>query len=430
MFIRSEFAQLEGFIPDSSSIFIVDTIWVQGNKITDEDIILRELTFMKGDTLTLKLLEYNRERIYSLGLFTKVDLLPYHSYSNNILLIYVEESWYIYPIPTASLRDNDWNKLSYGINLIVKNFRGRNETIITTLELGYDPSFRVMYYKPNIIPGSDIFWGIDLLYTSITNKSKSAYQLYGGDFSQKFFIAGLEVGKRFGTFQRLSGKLNYNYIESPVFISSVNASNSRIDRYPSINFLYSYDTRDLAQFPKEGILGTANVEFKGLGVNNINYQIFGIDFREYRKLIDDLTTKWRLAARFSSGKTIPFYDYSIIGYNEKIRGYYSRVLEGNNYFLGSLELLYPLIKDFNITFDFIPVLPRELLSYRIGLYLELFGDTGAAKILGKPLRSTDFESGYGFGFSMLFLPYNILRFEIAFDEYKNSEFILGLGLSF
>jgi len=203
-----------------------------------------------------------------------------------------------------------------------------------------------------------------------------------------------------------------------------------MDRYPSFGIGYSYDTRDLIQFPKEGIFGSAFLELKGLGINDISYQVFGLDYREYRNVFNDLTAKWRFAARFTSGKTIPYYDYSLIGYAEKIRGNYSKRLEGNNYYVGSLELYYPLIKDFNISFDFVPIVPKELLSYRIALYLELFGDAGATKFLGDPLSFNDFRSGYGVGLNLLILPYNILRFELAFDEYMKSEFILGLGISF
>ena len=408
----------------------VDSILVQGNEITEEEIILRELTFNPKDTVSQALLNYNKERIYSLGLFTKVDLFIYPENKKNVLVISVEESWYIYPLPVVSLRENDWNKLSYGFYVVIKNFRGRNETIISRAEFGYDPALQLSYYKPNVIPGSDFFWGADILYTSITNKSINAFYLFGGDFSQKFIVGGLQIGKRFGSYQRLSAKLNYNYVETPKFVNLINASNQRIDRYPSIGFQYSYDTRDLAQFPKSGILGMLYFDYKGFGLNDINYQVFGLDFREYRNVFADLTAKWRFTARFTSGKTIPSYDYSLIGYNEKIRGNYSRKLEGNNYYIGSLELFYPIIKDFNISLDFVPIVPKELLSYRVALYLELFGDTGATKILGKPIKFNDFRSGYGAGLTLLILPYSSLRFELAFDEYRNSEFILGLGLSF
>ncbi len=424
------FTQIDSLSKTVGNSFVVDSIIVIGNDITEEEIILRELTFNHTDTINQKVLDYNKERIYSLGLFTKVDLFLYSLENKNILVIDVEEGWYIYPIPVASLRENDWKKLSYGVYVVVKNFRGRNETLIGRVELGYDPAFQLSYYKPNIVPGSDYFWGANFTYKKNTNKSISAANLFGYDFSQKFIIGRIEFGKRFGVYQKLNLSVSYNYVESPKFYKLVNASNERVDRYPSIGIGYSYDTRDLAQFPKQGILGTAYFESKGLGFNDINYQVYGFDFREYRNVFDDLTAKWRFTARFTSGKSIPYYDYSLIGYNEKIRGNYNVALEGNNYYIGSLELFYPIIKDFNISFDFVPIIPKELLTYRVALYLELFGDTGATKYFGKPITFSDFRSGYGIGLNLLVLPYNLLRFELAFDEYKNTEFILGLGLSF
>ena len=238
------------------------------------------------------------------------------------------------------------------------------------------------------------------------------------------------LGKRFGLYQRANIKLNYNYVETPKFVEGINASNSRIDRYPSVGLEYSYDTRDLIQFPKEGIYGAAYLTFKGLGFNDINYQVFGFDYREYRNVFADLTAKWRFSSRFTTGKLVPYYDYSFIGYAERIRGNYYLEQEGNNSYVGSVELFYPLIKDVNIALDFIPIVPTALLSYRIALYLQLFGDTGTTQYTDEPISLKDFRSGYGIGLSLLFLPYNILRFEVAFDEYQNSQFILGLGISF
>lgn len=428
--ISSKAQRKDSLSGDFNTPIRVDSIVIQGNEITEEDIILRELTFKLSDTITGEILNYNKERIYSLGLFTKVELFVYPEKEKNIVVISVAESWYIYPIPVLNIRDNDWKKLSYGIYLVVKNFRGRNETLLAKAEFGYDPAFHLSYYKPSITAGSDIYFGTEFIFRSTENKSLTAAELYGEDFAQKFFTGSVVLGKRFGLYQRANIKLNYNYVETPKFIEGINASNSRIDRYPAVGLEYSYDTRDLIQFPKEGIYGAAYLTFKGLGINDINYQVFGFDYREYRNVFADLTAKWRFSSRFTTGKLVPYYDYSFIGYAERIRGNYYLEQEGNNSYVGSVELFYPLIKDVNIALDFIPIVPTALLSYRIALYLQLFGDTGTTQFTDEPISLKDFRSGYGIGLSLLFLPYNILRFEVAFDEYQNSQFILGLGISF
>ncbi len=54
----------------------VDSITIRGNETTEEYIILRELTFEAGDEINKKILAFNRERIYSLGIFNSVQVNP------------------------------------------------------------------------------------------------------------------------------------------------------------------------------------------------------------------------------------------------------------------------------------------------------------------------------------------------------------------
>ncbi len=410
--------------------FRIDSIKIEGNHTTEDFIILRELTFAVGDTINEKVSFYNRERIYSLGIFNRVNLIPSILNGKNILFIKVEESWYIYPIPFIEAKENDFKKLSFGLFLRIKNFRGRNEELNSILALGYDPTFSLSYYNPNISGRENIFLKAKLGYSNISNKSPSAEILYGKNFSQKTFFVQFIIGKRFGLFNRVFLTTAYNYIETPFYIPRVNASNNRIDNLFDLGIGYEYDTRDLSQFPKNGIYTNLNYTLKGLGIDDINYSVAWMDFREYRNLFEKLIAKWRFASRFTFGNTIPYYDYSIIGLDDKIRGHFSKKAEGNNYYYAGLEFYYPVIEELNIDLTFIPIIPNQLLKYRIGFYTQIFIETGAAQTKGKPLRFSDFSSGYGAGLTLLILPYNILRIEFALDEYKNFETILDLGISF
>jgi outer membrane protein assembly factor BamA len=408
----------------------VDSISIIGNEITEEDIILRELTFESGDEIDTHILNYNKERIYSLGIFNRVELYPLSFEGKNVIIILVEESWYIYPIPFIELKDKDWDKVSYGMDFSVRNFRGRNETVRARLALGYDPSLFLAYYVPYLIKQEAISFSIETMYKDVRNKSRIAASLYGKNFDQKFISSYLVLGKRLGIYHTASLNIGFNYIETPFYLEGISASGERIDRILSAGASYIYDTRDLIQYPKEGILAWISYQLKGFGFKDINYQILNIDFREYRKIIGDLTAKWRFTSRMTFGKLIPYYDYSYIGFVERIRGHFATEQEGNDYYISSLELFHPIFKDVHISFDNIPLLPKELFSYRIGLYAQLFLDTGATRFRGSALRSRDFLSGYGAGLTLLILPYNILRIEFALDEYRNHEIIFDLGISF
>ncbi len=429
MFTSTSLCQIFSLRPFEQQHHIIDSIKIYGNDITEDFIILRELTFEPGDTVDQHTLDYNRERVYSLGIFNKVNF-RFNDKDSSILNIEVEESWYIYPIPFFQIKDNDWNKFSYGISVLIKNFRGRNETLTGSAALGYDPSFSISYFKPSIIYKSNVYFNAHLSHRTITNRSEIAKKIYGGDFEYTYIVNEVGLGNRFGLFNWAGFDIGFNYIESPKYFKGSNASDERIDRLMKLGFSYSYDTRDLIQFPSEGMLFSYYMQFKGLGFNNINYSIFNIDFREYRKLIGDLGAKWRMATRLTAGRLVPYYDFSYLGFEERIRGHFSKEREGNNYYLGSLELFHPIIKDINITLDFIPLLPKELLTYRLALYAQLFADTGITQLKGSPLRIKDFDTGYGFGLSLLLLPYNILRVEVASDENQNVEYILNLGVSF
>lgn len=409
---------------------IIDSIKIEGNKTTKDFIISRELTFTTGDTLTEKIAEYNRERIYSLGIFNQVKVYPVTINSRNYAIISVEEGWYIYPVPFLEIRENDWKKLSYGAVLVVKNFRGRNESLSLSGAFGYNPFLRLMYYNPYLIREDDVFFDVSATYGTSANRSRIAALLYGSDFDQKFIKGNVEIGKRFGLYQRLYLDLGYSYVENPFYIKRVSASDSRIDRAPFISGSYTYDTRDLVQFPRTGLFGAASIQFNGLGNDGINYQVFNLDMRGYHNLIDDLYGKIRFTTRITGGKLVPYYDLSFIGYEERIRGHFTEVLEGNNYYLGSVELYYPIIKDFHLTLDFVPILPRELLSYRIALYTGLFSDAGATKFRGESLSLNDFKKGYGVGLALLILPYNVVRFEVGLDEYHNTEYLFNVAVSF
>jgi len=99
----------------------IDSIIIRGNKITEDYIILRELTFKQGDTLNNKRASYNKDRVYSLDIFNQVNVYPL-IYKNKICaVIEVIESWYIWPIPFAELKNGDWKKISFGLDLAVKN---------------------------------------------------------------------------------------------------------------------------------------------------------------------------------------------------------------------------------------------------------------------------------------------------------------------
>lgn len=407
----------------------IDSIQVRGNDITEDFIILRELTFKMGDSVTGKTLRFNRERVYSLKLFNRVDFKIVTEHDKNILEILLYETWYLYPIPFVRLDNGDFDKATYGFNILYKNFRGRNETLRAKVGIGYDPTYSIYYDNPALFFEDDIGMSFGFGYVKMNNRSKAAKNIIGEDFQYKIFSQAVSINKRINQFNNAFLSIGYNYIESQFTRKGITASDGRIDRLLSGGISYIYDSRDLKFYSENGLYTFINFFHKGFGINGISYNEFEIDFREYRSLYEQLSGKWRLVYRNTFGKLVPFYDYSYLGYGERVRGHYNNIREGKGYLLTSFELSYPLVKDWNVSLK-LPLLPESLTSARIGIYLSGFIDSGDTFNDSRSFSVNHFYTGYGFGITFLFLPYNAFRFEYALNELGRGEFIIGTGFSF
>ncbi len=425
----SLFKAQEKFNQTDKKSIIVDSIRVVGNDITEDYIILRELNFFIGDTVSLTQIEFNQERVFSLGLFNKVELNIIQETELSIIEISVFESWYIYPLPFLKLRDDRISRASYGLILLYKNFRGRNETLSGLATFGYDPSYSMSYFNPMLIDGENITFGFGLGYIDVQNRNLKSLNLYGNNFDYDFIYSTISVGYRINLFNTISFSPSFQYVSFPSKVSDVSASNTSIDRTYSLNVNYEFDNRNLKQFSDAGIYSQVSYSKKGFGINNIKYSIMYAEFRGYQKIYKNLSAKMRGKFRHSYGNRIPFYDLSLLGDIDFVRGHKFNKREGNNSVLTSLEMNYPIIKEWDLSLD-LPLLPKRLTSARIGLYTNLFVDGGTTYNNGEALTLRSFDSGWGFGFTLLILPYNAIRFEYAFDEIGKGEFLIESGFSF
>jgi outer membrane protein assembly factor BamA len=414
---------------DTTKSITISSIEIVGNKTTEEHIILRELDFKVGDLVSEYQLNYNEERVYSLGIFNKVEFKIDNGPNNGNLLIRIEESWYIYPLPYLKLRENSFKRSSYGMGILYKNFRGRNETLWGLVTFGYDPTYMLSYYNPVLITGEDLTFGLEMGYTNLDNRNVASEVLNGGHFSYNYIYGGVSFGYRLNQFNYIKQTSTYEYVDMPATVSELSASKSTIDRIFSMSFLYEFDDRNLKQFSNDGLFGAMQFSHKGFGINDISYNILNVDIRKYNMLFGDLSGKWRGLFRSTFGESIPFYALSLLGDQEYIRGHRFNKREGNNYILTSFEVNYPIIKEWNLSLD-LPLLPKNLTSARLALYTNLFFDTGTVFNNGESPKFRELDTGWGFGITLLVLPYNAFRFEYAFNELSEGEFILETGFSF
>lgn len=407
--------------------FKVDTIAIYGNKTTLDYVILRELSFKIGDTVNDSILNFNKERVYSLGLFTKVDFVPIEFDSVNILNIIVEEAWYIWPQLFLYKKNNTSNKYSYGLRTKILNFRGKNELIDITNQFGYDKGFQLIYFTPYFLSMRD--YGLYFKFSTLStyNLSEEYKKLnYDTNFTLNNLIFGTAVTYRYDIFNSYQFGIFYNKYN----INKDLKNNIIKDKFYNINFAFSYiyDTRDLKQLPQQGNYHRFfyNTYFNDDGslYNSIKF-----DLRNYGNLFDDFSYKIRSLFGILRGKNINFTNHLYIGLDDKIRGYTSSILEGYNLLLLQCEIRHPLHDESYLDLNF-KYLPKSLGKYRYQTFIQFFIDYGKTTFKFDELLKKSSQMGFGVSLNFLFLPYDALRIEYAFNKYKKGEFIIEGGFSF
>ncbi len=111
----------------------VDTLRFVGNEVTNEQILRQEMWLSEGDALDDGLLERSRQAIMNLGLFRSVDARVVEEEGRTVVVITVEERYYLLPIPLLGARP-EGEEVSYGFELRYDNLLGLNQRLKLSLE--------------------------------------------------------------------------------------------------------------------------------------------------------------------------------------------------------------------------------------------------------------------------------------------------------
>ncbi len=120
---------------------LLQAVRFAGNDTTRPEVMLQEMTIHAGDPVDAKRIEESRQAIMNLGLFKDVraELLP--EQPGPVLLITVEEKYYVLPIPRIGV--NGDGATDYGMELRLDNFRGLNERLKFVVLTTDDPGSTV-----------------------------------------------------------------------------------------------------------------------------------------------------------------------------------------------------------------------------------------------------------------------------------------------
>jgi outer membrane protein assembly factor BamA len=435
---------------DSMDLTVKDII-ITGNKVTKDEIIRREMHIKIGSKLSSEDYKADLQRIYNLGLFNRVDILPIPvSDKFAVVEVVVQEKWYIFPMPTAGLDEGEWSKLWLGMYIRWANFRGRDESISAFLRILYNPSFRVSYRVPWIGDKLHLFSSVSAGYSKFMNQSLQALGIANGtrtytvndtNFEYTHFNSELMIGKFLTERFNVYTNVGYNYLRVSDYKAGRTLSPTGKDKYIGIGLGIEFDSRNIREYATKGFFLNSSYTRYGLIDRAINFSRYSIESESFIpiSLTKDyyVTIASKLNTNVAIGPVIPIYNHEMLGYSGNyVRGWRGLAYEGENIFTIYNELRIPILQPAYTKASQLPIVKSvpyiKNMDLKYGLYFTLIYDVGTVWYNDERIYNKRFLSGTGIGLDAL-LPFGyLLRTEwvMRVDDPLKGEFTVSLGVKF
>lgn len=388
---------LQAQCPGRRTVRIASILFV-GNDVTKERTLRAELDVHEGDTLPAAVLgrrlELNRRRLFNLQLFHQVLAQVVCRDGELTVLFSVQERWYTFPVPIFSLaernfnawanRSDRWRRVDYGVHVVRKNFRGRNEELTANLQLGFNRKYELFYEAPGYGRRRRVGFGAAVSY----------YRARALDYAT--------VQDRLVTFrpdddfpiERLYGNVGLRLRRTVQRLAALDVSYHREHISDSVNRLNPsyYLGRTRREYLDFTVSGTLNQR------NTFAYPLTGrfvqASLTRRQFLTPGTPPQWLLRARYARYVALrgPFYysgavqgqlrfsrrlgyaDRRALGYDALVRGYDAYVVDGRHYALLQQGVSYKLFDAGQVTIGALnnPKVNRIPLA----LYLNTFADAG------------------------------------------------------
>jgi len=442
---------------------IITSIKLDGNYITKTSIILRELTFKKGDTVLLsnwaQTALRSKNNIMNTGLFNFADIdTVTDSVGGKDVKIMVVEQWYIWPYPEFQLEErnfNVWwnqdhrslNKVDYGIFLSDNNTTGNKEILRVKLQLGYTQQIGLSYNIPYITKNQDLGLQFNVAYSK--NK-EIAYTSIGNILTflstpdntlQQQLTAAVDLTYRQGLYNTHYLELNFASCQINDTITKLTKNylpfNATNTAFLGGKYYFRRDLRDYVPYPLHGYYVDFSLNDYGMGMALPQQHAFNIlyaqsSIHKYGKISEKFFYSAEAEGKLSENGEQPYYLQRGLGYgNDFVRGYEYYVIDGNNYALIKAEVKYRLINIplINLPTQQLPFLrKRQFNKANFAIYLAAFSDWGYVGAANTDVENNFLANtplwGNGVGLDMVTYYGIVVRFEYSFNQLGQSGFFL------
>ncbi len=359
--------QLNAFAQDG---VLIGSLTFEGNKITKERILLREMTFREGQVIAEEQLNYHLNRsksnIWNLELFNFVEVDTCWFGQNEVdVVVRVTERWYVWPIPFVEFADRNlrewwedkrWDRLDYGTLVRWSNFRGRREELTLHLRFGFNNQYELRYAIPYLDSAQK--WGIEfqggyrqgheVAYASVGNKR--VFYKDSDRYIRKEAFGRITPTWRPNLYNVHRFEVGFTHFWITDSIATLQpeyfGAGENLVKYFSLEYNVERDVTDYSDYPLKGYRFELTLRKDGLRIFDSPIDIWSLEV-EYAKY-------WQLHKRwyFAHGQKIKVSStngqaYSLqqgLGYERNfVRGYELYVVDGQHYGLLKTSLKWAIL---------------------------------------------------------------------------------------
>ncbi|MBN2779376.1 MAG: BamA/TamA family outer membrane protein [Bacteroidales bacterium] len=421
-------------------------IYLQGNEVTKSFIVLREIEFASGDSLSfddLQLaIEKSIDNLNRLQLFNFIDVETIESADNIEVKFTFQERWYYwgYPILEHSERNlstflyyRDISRINYGAAFDWFNFRGRDEMLRFKTRLGFKEHYAISYHKPGFgkrrVDGIWVFADFFRQKKVISSISgnQPVYLQNDDKYLRNILQFGLEYSYRpqINYVLEIGVKLNQYFFNSDFYENNLNGQIRPQLIMPKIGL--KYDNRNSIIYPTSGYF--INMRFVASLFSN-----------------KEFSNNTHLTALIQKNSTIPNSDVflrnelfvakymsdnnKLVLFEDMFNFYGGFYMRGYEYYYFPSDFIFSLkntliYKIFDFRLDILPnILPDEFSKAFSIVYLEMFADVALSESVQNPLivnNEFDHKFAYsvGVGVSMETYYDRLLQFRLAYNAIFN-----------
>ncbi len=393
--------------------FIIENISIEGNSKSGDYVILENLPYAIGDTLSEEEINSGIENLKSLEIFSAVRLQPRAgSEAGKLhLIISVEERYWPHLRFKGGFSELDgWSVTPISLNLDnifgMGNFTDLGLTFgdrVTRLDLNY--------INPNIFDSD-----LDFYFSFYAHNQEILHYIEGQRIIQNVPQGGIDLGfkARQGFFKAFKFGIS-SYTINADSVARVGGKDF-VDFTPNVAFYvgqpwkaaaftvsFNLDKRDQAYYPANGWwLGARFTQAARQLGSQIKFTRFIFDARAYHTLFAQVVLAGRVKMGVISDEA-PFWEKFYLGGPNSLRGFSDRSLSpsggGDRLYQAGIELRFPITAKHY---------PQHFLSGVI------FLDSGANLPAGQQidLNSLYNSAGFGLRFRLPFL--GIVRMDLAY----------------